>query len=221
MARQEGVTVALKCLDLGCGAGGTAYGYERAGYSVTGVDIVPQPRFPFEFHLGSYLDFPLDGYDLIHVSPPCQRWTRQLRCRPEVREQYPDHITPMRARLRAHYEQTGTPYVIENVEDAPLVEPVMLCGWSFGYEIYRHRFFETSCQVMAPRHRKHVTPASKAGHWRPGTFVSVSGHCSPMWLCRQVMDIDWMRREELAEAVPPYFTEYLGLELRAHAMAAV
>lgn len=184
------------------------------------MDIVPQPRFPYEFIQASYLDYPLDGFDLIHVSPPCQRWTRQLRCRPDVRATYPDHITPMRQRLIAHKLRTGTPYVIENVENAPLRTPVMLCGWAFHRDVYRHRFFETSEDLAGVVHRKHVTPASKAGHWRPGTFISVSGHCSPMWLARQVMEIDWMRRYELAESVPPYFTEYLGLQLRAQLMAA-
>jgi DNA (cytosine-5)-methyltransferase 1 len=87
---------------------------------------------------------------------------------------------------------------------------VMLCGTMFGRALYRHRWFEASFPLRAPGHPRHLLPASKAGHWRPGTVISVEGHCSPIDLAREVMGIDWMTRDELAESIPPAFTEYLG-----------
>jgi DNA (cytosine-5)-methyltransferase 1 len=198
-----------KALDLGCGAGGAGHGYGLADFDVTGVDIVAQPRYPYRFIQASYLDLPLSylaKFDLVHISPPCQRWSRQLSCRPGHNERWPDHITPMRERLQA----AGVPYVIENVLRAPLRNPVWLCGLMFGHELYRHRGFETSFPCQTLLHPQHVVRASKAGHWEPGTVMSVAGHIAPIAHARHIMDIDWMRREELAESVPPYFTKYIG-----------
>jgi len=208
----------LTVLDLGCGVGGVSFGYHLAGCLVTGVDIAPQPSYPFpgRFIQADYLDFPLEGYDLIHLSAPCQRFSRMVKSRPGLWQRYPDHITPMRPRLIA----SGIPYVIENVEGAPLREPILLCGASFGREMYRHRLIETSLDIAPPPHPRHAVRASRAGHWEPGTYISVAGHCSPMWKAREAMGISWGTREELAEAVPPCFSEYIGLQARLALMVA-
>ena len=200
----------MKLLDLFSGAGGAAVGYHRAGFEVTGVDIVHQPRYPFTFIQADALTFPLAGFDAIHASPPCQGYSRQANCRPGLKDRYPRLIEPVRDRLR----ESGLPYVIENVEGAPLENPRMLCGWMFGYPVYRHRLFETNFSWEPPFHREHVTPSSQSGHWRPGTFISVAGHCAPIALARDAMDIGWMTREELCESVPPYFTQNIGGFLR-------
>ena len=213
---------APRILDLFCGAGGASMGYHRAGFEVVGVDLRPQPHYPFPFIqrdaillLDDLLTWPgfIDVYgrfDAIHASPPCQRHSRQSNCRPGLAETYPDLIEATRERLEA----TGLPYVIENVPGAPLRNPIKLCGWTFNRQTYRHRHFESNVPIEEPEHRPHTTPASKAAHWVPGTFVSVAGHCSPIKLCREVMDIDWMPRNELAEAIPPYFTHHVGYHLR-------
>ena len=189
-------------------------GYHRAGFDVTGVDINAQPHYPssesMRFIQADAMTFPLEGYDAYHASPPCQRHSRQSNCRPGLAGTYPDFIEAIRARLEA----TGKPYVIENVPGAPLRDPIKLCGWTFNRETYRHRHFESNVPIVEPEHRPHTTPASKAAHWVPGTFVSVAGHCSPIALCREVMDIDWMPRNELAEAIPPYFTHHVGYHLK-------
>ena len=123
-----------RLLDLGCKAGGASRGYHNAGWEVVGVDISPQPRYPFEFHQADMLTFPLDGFDAYHASPPCQTWSAYRRRGSGVGDGYPDLIEPMRERLAA----TGKPYVIENIPGSPLRDWVQLCGSSFWLDVKRH-----------------------------------------------------------------------------------
>ncbi len=202
-------------LDLFSGAGGSAVGYHRAGFDVVGVDIAPQPNYPFEFIRYDALEWlilkrhRMTGLVAIHASPPCQRYSKMAMCRPGVPEQYPDLIEPLRELLI----ESGLPYVIENVPSSPLIDPIFLCGTMFGYELYRHRRFESSIKLHQPPHPKHTKLVSKAGHWTPGTVMSVSGHVAPVKHAREIMDISWTTRDELVEAVPPYYTEYIGRQL--------
>lgn len=131
------------------------------------------------------------------------------KCRPELAQKYPDLVDPVRELLI----EKGLPYVIENVPGAPLRDPITLCGQMFGLELYRHRLFESNIPLQEPLHPKHVIPASKAGHWRPGTIMSISGHVAPVAKAREVMGIDWTTREELAEAIPPRYTAFVGGQL--------
>jgi DNA (cytosine-5)-methyltransferase 1 len=200
-----------KALDLFCGAGGATKGLQRAGFAVHGIDIKPQPRYCGEqFTQADALTFGsyewLRQFDFIWASPPCQRHSQMSGCRQGLKESYPDLIAATRERLRYSHVY----WTIENVEGAPLIKPIMLCGSMFGLETYRHRLFESSIMLRQPEHLKHVTPTSKAGHWRPGTFVSVAGHCAPIDKCRAALGIDWTNREELAEAIPPAYSEYIG-----------
>lgn len=201
-------------LDLFCGAGGATKGLQRAGFYVEGVDINPQPRYCGEaFNKADALTFCLRGYDFIWASPPCQRHSRMSSCRSGLRESYPDLIAAIRQRLIA----SGVPYVIENVEGAPLIRPITLCGGMFYLDTYRHRLFEwNGFDMWWPPHVRHSVPTSKAGHWRPGTYVSVAGHCAPIQKCREAMEIDWMNREELAEAIPPAYSEFIGEQVIEH-----
>jgi DNA (cytosine-5)-methyltransferase 1 len=96
---------------------------------------------------------------------------------------------------------------------APLRKPILLCGASFGYRIYRHRLFESNVDIPAPHHRRHRRATSAAGHYKPRTIMSVAGHIAPISLAREIMDIDWMTREELRKAIQPYYTEYIGRHL--------
>jgi DNA (cytosine-5)-methyltransferase 1 len=156
----------------------------------------------------------------VHASPPCQRKSRMTNCRPGLAAAYPDLVAPVHALL----SEWGGPWIIENVEGAGLpgqddlfgAHGVMLCGTMFGRALYRHRWFRGSFPLHGPHHPRHLLPASRAGHWTPGTVISVEGHCSPIELAREVMDMPWAAREEFAEAIPPYFTEYLGTQLLAH-----
>lgn len=195
-----------KALDLYCCAGGAAVGLHRAGYDVTGVDIVNQPNYPFDFVMGDALDADLSGYDFVWASPPCQNSSHMSGCRPGLAQQYAQLIPATRAKLNAW----GGPYIIENVIGAPLENPVMLCGAMFGLKTYRHRIFESNVPLTVPPHPRHDKPASKAGHWNPGTLISVAGNCAPMALAREAMGIDWTTRAELVEAIPPAFSEYLA-----------
>lgn len=207
-------------LDLFCGAGGAAVGYHRAGFDVIGVDINPQPNYPFYFVHADAMDvlsrvqswgLTIAGrmFDAAHASPPCQRYSPMSTCRPGLADGYPDLVAPVRDLLI----ESGLPYVIENVSRSPLIEPVTLCGQMFGLELCRHRLFESNIPLAAPEHPPHLIPASKAGHWKPGTIMGVAGHCAPIAKAREVMGIDWTTRAELAEAIPPAYSEHIGAQL--------
>jgi DNA (cytosine-5)-methyltransferase 1 len=201
----------MRALDLYCCAGGAAVGLHRAGYDVTGVDIEAQPHYPFAFIRGDALEAQLSGYDFVWASPPCQRYSRMSGCREGLSDTYPGGLI---AATRAKLEAWGGPWVIENVVGAPLRDPVMLCGAMFGLKTYRHRIFESNLPLTVPEHPEHSIPASKAGHWKPGTFISVAGNCAPMAMAREAMGINWrMPRSNLVEAIPPAFAEYLARQI--------
>jgi DNA (cytosine-5)-methyltransferase 1 len=198
-----------RLLDLFCCAGGAAMGYHRAGFDVVGVDINPQPNYPFEFHQADAMTFPLDGFDAVHASPPCQSFTAYRRKGHGVGEGYLDLIAPTRERL----DEYGRPYVIENVPGAPLVDPVQYCGSSFGLDIRRHRRFESNIALVAP-------PCDQTPRFPPATnrtnlrrTVEVGVWRIPLDVQRQAMGVDWTDLRELSEAIPPAYTEHIGRQL--------
>jgi DNA (cytosine-5)-methyltransferase 1 len=215
-----------RLLDLFCGAGGCSVGYNRAGFDVVGVDIQPQPNYPYEFHQADALTFPLSGFDAIHASPPCQAYStvsgRALKGKPR---RYPDLIAPVRDRLAA----TGAPYVIENVVGAPLRDAAQLCGSAFGLDLHRHRRFESNAAILStpcshhwqePRYRS--LDSRRAG--KLATVVGVHGHLNysgELELRERAMGIDWMTHGELVEAIPPAYTEHIGGYLLAEVTARV
>lgn len=198
-----------RLLDLFCGAGGAAMGYHRAGFEVVGVDLKPQPRFPFEFHQADALTYPLGGFDVVHASPPCQSYSYMSACRPGLSGTYPDLIEAVRERL----DNSGLPYVIENVPNAPLRADATLCGHMFGLELYRHRVFESNRPLAEPEHPRHIKPGGRAGHWKPGEVISVAGNFAPAAVARKAMGIHWMNRAELGESIPPAYTRHIGAQL--------
>lgn len=204
----------LKLLDLFCGAGGAARGYHDAGFEVVGIDNKRQPRFPYHFYQRDAIDFlrreNLSHFDVIHASPPCQFYSVNRFSSPSKGRNHLDSIAEVRALLRA----TGKPYVIENVQGAPLEFPVMLCGTQFGLQVFRHRFFESNVMMFCPTHLSHLDKACRQGiKPKPGEFVIVTGHFSGVEAGRKAMGIDWMVRSELTQAIPPEFTKYLGTQL--------
>lgn len=208
-------------IDLYCGAGGAGEGYHRAGFDVIGVDINPQPRYPFRFLQADVLDF-LAQYTWVwssfkpvafHASPPCQHWSDLQK---QNKRTYPELIEPTRIELLTY----GLPYVIENVEGAPLRDPLVLCGTQFpGLRVIRHRQFEMY-RFRAPilPHRKHplvFTHDKRKNHYgkldQNTSFVQVTGGGnSTVANARDAMGIDWMTKDEINEAIPPAYTEYVG-----------
>jgi DNA (cytosine-5)-methyltransferase 1 len=216
------VGVKPRLLDLFCGAGGAAMGYHRAGFEVVGVDINPQPHYPFEFHQADALTFPLDGYDAIHASPPCQAYSI-MRNLPWLKgREYWDSIPPTRDLLAT----ATVPWVMENVRGSPL-DGVFLCGqmfqldWPDGRPIYRHRVFESSWFMLAPGHPQHyraAVPGSMLGSRQTrmsgigGGRLVVNGRTR---VNGTAVGIDWMTSAELSQAIPPAYTEWIGRQLLA------
>jgi DNA (cytosine-5)-methyltransferase 1 len=203
-------------LDLFCGAGGAAMGYSRAGFDeIVGVDIKPQPRYPFTFVQADAMTFPLDGFDAIHASPPCQRYSRATPHR--TRALHPDLVSL----VRSHLVATGVPYVIENVEFSPLPNAIKVCGSYFGLPIQRHRLFESNIALWgAPCHHRQLSkaiPIFRHGSWYLSRFVNVygtgGGKARDKWA--EAMGVDWMSPTELGQAIPPAYTEYIGRQLLA------
>lgn len=211
----------LKILDLFCCGGGAAEGYrqgfEGAGFEVlvTGIDIEPQPNYPFNFIQFDAIEF-LDkygkDYDFLHASPPCQSHTSLKHLHGKS---YPCFISPTRGRFR----RLGKPYVIENVVGAPLEFPITLCGHSLGMPMHGHRLFECNPFVFAPPNslcraasRK---PAQRCG--RPpvaGENVArPSGNFSGVDFYRELWGCDWLSQYQLAQSVPPQFTKFIALQL--------
>ncbi len=221
-----------RLLDLFCGAGGCAVGYHRAGFDVVGVDNRPMPRYPFTFQEGDAIELLrcllkggyfqpngegrclyLEDFDAIHASPPCQAYTS---LRHLAKKEYPDLLAPSRSLL----VESGKPWVIENVPGAPVHYHVFLCGGMFGLRVYRHRLFETSFFVWQREHPKHRVLAGAKGtkggrgrkaHYLAGGHVTVAGNVGSY--AGPAMGIDWMTGKELSQAIPPAYTEWIGLRL--------
>ena len=215
---------AMRILDLFCGAGGAAMGYHRAGWEVVGVDINPQPHYPFEFIQTDALRFPwrsfyqLQHLDAIHASPPCQGYTQLAAVNAKLgREQRHERLI---TETRALLQESGLPYVIENVVGSTLIDPVRVCGTSFGLPIRRHRLFESNLDLMGRpcEHGRFTEPRYWTG-WRPkgekrlSTVVQVYGNAGGKHEWPGAMGIDWMTYDEIAEAVPPAYTEWIGTQL--------
>lgn len=226
----------MKLLDLFCKAGGAAMGYSWAGFDeIVGVDIAPQPNYPFDFVCMDAIEFlktqDLSSFDAIHASPPCQAHSkcRQLS---EARNggQYGEHEDFI-ARARELLDKIGKPYIIENVEGAPLKNPLPLYGSQFeNLYTQRKRLFESNIQLTAPEKKmqRHKTPTAGNGIGEDG-WISICGSGGVRGMnAKQIVlywgfalgGIDWMTRAELAEAIPPKYTEFLGKQLIQHIKSA-
>lgn len=214
----------MRLLDLFCGAGGAAMGYHRAGFEIVGVDVRPQPNYPFEFHQADVLEmFRWEswwrGCDAIHASPPCQLFSRagHLRDAQGGKSSAINLIPETREALQV----SGLPYVIENVPGAPLENPVMLCGSSFGLGVQRHRLFESNQALMS-------LPCRHKAQGRPvGVYHVMNDHvphggttAKTLEEGQAAMGIDWMTWDELKLAIPPAFTQFIGEQLLASIGAA-
>lgn len=215
-----------KLLDLFCKAGGAAMGYHRAGFDVVGVDVEPQPNYPFEFHQADATTFPLEGFAAVHASPPCHdhsnvtgrdRKTKGLKGTGWMLEHTIERLSA-----------AGVPWVVENVEAAQFPEGTMkvrLCGSSFGLDLRRHRWFASNMPLSAPPcDHSWQTPRFRSlsmKRHREGKLASVVGvhghlnYAGEFEIRCAAMGIDWMTSDELSQAIPPAYTEHIGHQLRA------
>ena len=207
----------VKLLDLFCGAGGAAMGYYRAGFTdITGVDIKPQKNYPFKFIEADAMTFPLEGYDVIHASPPCQGYSSSMNH--HTIKEYPLLIAEVRNRLKS----VGCAWVIENVRPLRAIPAehrlngVILCGSAFGLRIWRHRWFEASVALMSPP-CQHSIRGMNPYRTKSRAISGITGTSDKKW--QAAMGIDWMIGSEATLAIPPAYTEFIGKQLLA-SMAA-
>ena len=223
----------MKLLDLFCGAGGAAVGYSRAGFDeIVGVDNAPQKNYPFEFMQADVYELEpafLQEFDLIHASPPCQayssmrgiwnKWQRE-GIRSSMIEPDPQSVPKTRNLL----EESGMPYIIENVANAPLRDPLVLCGTMFpGLRVIRHRLFESLFDLQSPRPCQSPHPIMtrlRGDHpmkrrmidlW--AWYIKSSDPNPPKDALADAMGIDWMNGKELSQAIPPVYTYWIGKQI--------
>jgi len=210
-----------KLLDLFCCAGGAGTGYSKAGFDVTGVDLSPQPNYPFPFIQADALklkDSFLGSFDAIHASPPCQSYS-DLAKRNKNADKWPRLIEPVREMLK----NTRLPYIIENVEGAPLISPMILCGTMFPtLRVLRHRLFETNFPIEPPAHKPHPkvhtfdrrkSHFGKTNEWKDFVQVTGGGNCT-LEAAKDAMGIQWkITKGEINESIPPAYTSFIGRKL--------
>ena len=221
-----------RLLDLFCGAGGAGMGYHRAGFDVVGVDIAPQPHYPFEFVQVDVMELPLAGlldYDAIHASPPCHDHSTVTGRNPKA--QGVKGTGWMLEATIARLAALDLPWVVENVETARMLGDSFgfrLCGSSFGLNVRRHRLFASNVLMLAPQcaHAWQRPRFRSLDSRRPvgalASVVGVHGHLNypgERELREEAMGIDWMSVAELSQAIPPAYTEWIGAQLLA-ALAA-
>jgi DNA (cytosine-5)-methyltransferase 1 len=212
-----------RLLDLFCCAGGAGVGYSQAGFEVVGVDIKPQRNYPLPFIQADALALDpklIALFDAVHASPPCQAYS-DLAKRNGNAHEWPRLIEPIRDMLI----RSGLPYVIENVDGAPLIEPVVLCGTMFPeLRVLRHRLFEANFEIVPPPHKKHPkvhtfdrrkSHFGKTNEWRDFVQVTGGGNCT-LGAAREAMGIDWMTKNEINESIPPAYTKFIGRQLLRH-----
>lgn len=203
-----------RALDLFCCEGGVSTGLVEAGFDVTGVDINPQPRYPYRFIQADAMTVPIDGYDFIWASPPCQRFTRK-RPNNKPKDDHPDLIEPIRQRLI----QAGVPYVIENVPGAPLITSLKLHGAMFGLPMHRVRWFESNMLLLAPSTRAYPRDGGSEGARRrrglsgEPTFITMAGGFVGAPRARQALGMPWASRYGLAQCIPPQYAAFIGRQI--------
>ena len=218
--RNQAASRKPRLLDLFCCAGGAGIGYSLAGFEVVGVDIRPQPNYPLQFIQADALKLDMKfiaSFDAVHASPPCQSYS-DLAKRNGNADKWPRLIEPVRKMLR----RSGLPYVMENVEGAPLLNPVVLCGTMFPkLRVLRHRLFETNFEMIPPPHKKHPkvhtfdkrkSHYGKTDEWKDFVQVTGGGNCT-LAAARDAMSIDWMSKGEINESIPPAYTQFVGRHL--------
>lgn len=212
-----------RLLDLFCGAGGCTKGYQRAGFYVVGVDINPQPHYcGDEFHRGDALTWPLDGFDSIHASPPCQAHSTMGNRWRDVEgtvERF-DLLTPTLDRLRGRAE----PWIVENVEGAApsMRAGLRLHGGMFGLGVHRPRLFESNVLLMAPRTARVRLPVGVYGDKPDGRHLNLNSDgqwqraANSLEEAQKAMGMDWADWHGTKEAIPPAYTEWIGRQLLDH-----
>lgn len=217
-----------KLLDLFSGAGGAAKGYYDAGFEVTGVDIVDRPNYPYKFIQADAMEIMKDieflkQYQVVHASCPCQHYSKLKYLSNNIEKWEEEHVDLI-AETRELLTKAGVIFVLENVEGAPLINPIKLCGSQFeNMYTQRPRLFESNIPLRKPDNPvvRHKTLKLGQGPAEDG-YITVAGTRPPkgmnlvqakLYYGFALGGIDWMTLEELTQAIPPVYTEFIGKQI--------
>jgi len=203
-----------RALDLFCCEGGVSTGLVQAGFDVTGVDINPQPRYPYRFIQADAMTVNLSGYDFIWASPPCQKYLR-MRPNNKPKDEHPDLVGPIRARLAA----AGVPYVIENVPGAPLDVILKLHGAMFGLPMHRDRWFESNVLLLAPATPRYKRDGTLSRSRKTQELIGMYGAFTGAPRAREALGMPWASRYGLAQCIPPQYAAFIGRQIIAGGQA--
>jgi DNA (cytosine-5)-methyltransferase 1 len=219
-----------RLLDLFCCQGGAAMGYHRAGFDVLGVDIEPQPLYPFPMVQADALEFlataDLSPFAAVHASPPCQKFTQmsaRWRGNGGIADQHLDLLTPTLAALAG----LRVPWVVENVVGAKrILQPTLaLHGGMFDLGIHRPRLFRSNCLILAPKAAMTAEPIGVYGTAPDGRrlWTRQNGNMTgkrpiiraakSVEEARELMGMPWADWHGCKEAIPPVYTEFIGRQL--------
>jgi DNA (cytosine-5)-methyltransferase 1 len=213
-----------RLLDLFCGEGGSATGYDMAGFEVVGVDKEPQPRYPFEFHQGDAMTWPLAGFDVVTGSPPCNDWSPLSAFRGK-------HGTGwMLPATLERFRASGLPYVVENVSAEALPGELSLCGSEFGlrarsrgevWHLRRHRRFASNVFLMGAGGCTCSGLRIGGVYGHGGGTSAAGGFTLDLAGAREAMEMPWASRQGVSQAIPPAYTKFIGEQVMAQLMRSV
>ena len=207
------VQTKYKLLDLYCGAGGCSKGYSEAGFTVTGIDIIKQPNYPFTFIQGKsccYFFSLLNQFDVFHFSPPCQKYSKASRWNSKTYSSDLEYWVKYLVNFRK-------PFVIENVPGSPMPITIKLTGHMFGLNLQRTRFFYSNILLLQPNTASRLYKSNLKKQYP--TIAGHGGKSDTIATWSKAMQINWMSKKELTQAIPPIYTKYIGQQLQHYLSA--
>lgn len=232
-----------KLLDLYCGAGGASMGYHRAGFEVTGVDFKKQKRYPFTFIQADAIEYLREHgheYDAIAASPPCQAHSIITPDKSRHKDMIPatrylldkigkpyviENVYGAKRSMINPFMLCGSQFDLKVYRHRLFESNVLILVPEHfphndntpvaGHGVSEKGFISITSGGNTTEMKINPNAKRRSGTYGISNkgFVCVSGHFSGLEYCKMAMGIDWMTGKELAQAIPPAFTEHIGKQL--------